>query len=206
MATIPGIEEFVAAARGHAERRAKDESPGRGGATREYEVLLGDTPHHVRVTGADGRYEVRVGDLLFHVDSRRLGGGRVRSLLVNDRSIDAEVEPDGPNRWQVALGGHELAVEVRDRLAAQLARQMGGTRRRTGPEVVTSPMPGLVVSIHVNPGDVVPAGGAVAVVEAMKMQNELTAHHGGRVSEVRASPGQAVESGQALVVIVPENA
>jgi len=203
MAAIPEIDEFIEAARRAAEAAGLS-GAATSGMTRDYEVMLGETPHHVRVSGADGRYEIRVGELVFCVDARRLPGGRGRSLLVNDRSVDAEIEPDGPNRYRVDVRGHELTLEVRDRLAAQLARRTGSVRRRAGPEIVASPMPGLVVSINVAPGDVVPAGHAVAVVEAMKMQNELTAHHGGRVTEVRVEPGQAVDSGQALVVFEPE--
>src|SRR5262245_34050356 len=119
MAAIPEIDEFLEAAR-RAAATAASGGEAAGGMIREYEVLLGETPHHVRISGAGGQYEIRVGDLVFRVDSRRLPGGRGRSLLVNDRSFDAEIEPDGPNRYRVDVGGHELALEVRDRLAAQL--------------------------------------------------------------------------------------
>jgi biotin carboxyl carrier protein len=62
-------------------------------------------------------------------------------------------------------------------------------------------MPGLVVALRVQPGDVVAPGQAVVVIEAMKMQNELTAQHGGVVSEVLVSERQSVAAGQALMRI-----
>ncbi|TMQ73025.1 MAG: hypothetical protein E6K80_01200 [Candidatus Eisenbacteria bacterium] len=64
-------------------------------------------------------------------------------------------------------------------------------------------MPGLVVALKVKPGDVVAAGQSVAVVEAMKMQNELPARHGGVVREVLVEERDSVSAGQALVRLAP---
>ena len=60
-------------------------------------------------------------------------------------------------------------------------------------------MPGMVVQVAVAEGDVVDAGDRIAVVEAMKMENELRATAASRVAKVRVSPGQAVEKDQVLV-------
>ena len=60
-------------------------------------------------------------------------------------------------------------------------------------------MPGLVVAFRVRPGERVAAGQAVVVIEAMKMQNELTARHGGVVAEVLARPGDSVSAHQVLL-------
>ena len=47
------------------------------------------------------------------------------------------------------------------------------------------------------------AGQVICVVEAMKMENEITAHFAGRVTELSVEPGQAVSSGQAICVVEP---
>jgi biotin carboxyl carrier protein len=62
-------------------------------------------------------------------------------------------------------------------------------------------MPGKVIALPVVAGDIVRAGQTVAIVEAMKMQNELTAEREGRVKEIRVAAGQVVESGEILVVL-----
>ena len=62
-------------------------------------------------------------------------------------------------------------------------------------------MPGKVVRLLVQPGDVVEAGQGLVVVEAMKMQNEMKCAHAGTVREVRAAAGDTVAAGQVLVVI-----
>jgi biotin carboxyl carrier protein len=64
-------------------------------------------------------------------------------------------------------------------------------------------MPGLVIAIKVKLGDTVEPGQAVAVVEAMKMQNELAARRGGVVSEVLVAERASVSAGQALMKLRP---
>jgi len=69
----------------------------------------------------------------------------------------------------------------------------------TGPRPVRAPMPGLVVRVEVSLGDVITAGQGVAIVEAMKMENELTADGEGRVSAILVAEGDTVERDQVLV-------
>jgi biotin carboxyl carrier protein len=64
-------------------------------------------------------------------------------------------------------------------------------------------MPGIVVAIRVRPGERVEPGQSVAVIEAMKMQNELLAHRGGVVSEVLVAERATVGAGQVLLKLGP---
>jgi biotin carboxyl carrier protein len=74
-----------------------------------------------------------------------------------------------------------------------------------GPEPIRAPMPGLVVKVEVEEGDLVEAGGGLLVVEAMKMENELTATVAGRVGKIHAVAGQTVEKGEVLMdMLLPE--
>jgi biotin carboxyl carrier protein len=67
------------------------------------------------------------------------------------------------------------------------------------PVMIRSPIPGRVVKILVKPGDKLAAGQTAVVLEAMKMENELSAPRAGTVTEVRCREGTAVEAGQDLV-------
>jgi biotin carboxyl carrier protein len=62
-------------------------------------------------------------------------------------------------------------------------------------------MPGLVVRVLCAAGDAVEAGQPLVVLQAMKMENELSLPRGGHVSTVSTAPGQTVEQGQVLVVV-----
>jgi acetyl-CoA/propionyl-CoA carboxylase, biotin carboxylase, biotin carboxyl carrier protein len=70
-----------------------------------------------------------------------------------------------------------------------------------GTDVVTSPMQGTVLEVKVADGDAVEAGAVICIVEAMKMENEVTAHRSGLVAELAVAPGESVTIGQAICVI-----
>ena len=70
-----------------------------------------------------------------------------------------------------------------------------------GPGDVTAPMPGVVASIEVAPGQTVSAGQRVVVLDAMKMSMPVVATRGGTVTRVLVKPGDTVEGGQPLVTV-----
>jgi acetyl-CoA/propionyl-CoA/long-chain acyl-CoA carboxylase, biotin carboxylase, biotin carboxyl carrier protein len=72
----------------------------------------------------------------------------------------------------------------------------------TGSGAVTSPMQGTVLDVKVADGDVVEAGQVICIVEAMKMENEVTAHRAGVVAELAVGAGQPVTAGQRICTIV----
>ncbi len=87
--------------------------------------------------------------------------------------------------------------------AQRAAPRVGGKQKGAsgGGNDVVSPMHGVVVEIKVMPGDTVSEGQVVAIVEAMKMMNEIRAHKAGTASAVHAKPGDTVEAQAPLVTI-----
>ena len=68
-------------------------------------------------------------------------------------------------------------------------------------EAVSAPMPGTIVKVNVAQGQAVKAGDVLCVLEAMKMENDITAPKDGTVTQVVAAKGASVSTGDALVVI-----
>ena len=68
-------------------------------------------------------------------------------------------------------------------------------------KAVTSPLPGVIIGVKVNVGDVVKPGQVVAVLEAMKMENDIEAEFGGTVTAVNVAKGDSVLEGAAIVTI-----
>jgi acetyl-CoA/propionyl-CoA carboxylase, biotin carboxylase, biotin carboxyl carrier protein len=120
---------------------------------------------------------------------------------VRDEARPVAVEVDG-KRFDVtvSLPEHPGRARLRARRAALEERAAAG---HGGSEVVRSPMQGTVLSVGVAEGDSVSAGDLLAVVEAMKMENEIVAHHAGTVEAVSVTPGDQVTKGQALVEVSP---
>ncbi|WOI54906.1 acetyl/propionyl/methylcrotonyl-CoA carboxylase subunit alpha [Palleronia sp. LCG004] len=73
-----------------------------------------------------------------------------------------------------------------------------------GEDVVTAPMPGLVRTLHVAPGDAVEAGDPLAVLEAMKMEHVLRAGRSGEIAKIMVEEGAQVSAGDALLRLAEE--
>ncbi len=71
-------------------------------------------------------------------------------------------------------------------------------------EAVVSPMQGTVLAVEVAEGDEMREGQVICVVEAMKMENEITAHRSGRVTGLSVAPGEPVTTGQVICVVAQE--
>ena len=157
---------------------------------------------------AEVTFRTEGGKLVLETDGRhieadfvRLPDGEVYSLLIDGRSHVVRVAPAGDG-LEVELRGVIMPVEVKHPLEKML-QASGAARVASRGETVSAPMPGVVVALRVKPGDVVHAGQAVVVVEAMKMQNELAVLHDGVVSEVLVAERAAVSAGQALIRLTP---
>jgi acetyl/propionyl-CoA carboxylase alpha subunit len=122
----------------------------------------------------------------------------VARLVGPDRSITALVEGTGAD-WVVTILGRRIPVIVRSWRERMLAEAEIEGRAHAGPLAVTATLPGLVLSVGVEPGDEVAEGSPLLTIEAMKMQNEVRAPRAGRILEVSVTPGQAVATGAALL-------
>ncbi|MCD8139544.1 MAG: biotin/lipoyl-binding protein [Planctomycetaceae bacterium] len=74
----------------------------------------------------------------------------------------------------------------------------------TGPvtgDAINSPMPGTVLKVNVNVGDMVKAGQVVMVLEAMKMENDIPAPRDGKVAQIIAAKGTTVDTGAPLLTL-----
>lgn len=122
-------------------------------------------------------------------------------LLKNGKNHRAELlEADFSSRtFRLRVNGSVFSIHVADqyeRLVKQLGLTIGGVQKMN---TVKAPMPGLVLSLLVEPGQAVEKGDPLLILEAMKMENVLKAIGDGRVKSVHVSIGQAVDKGQLLL-------
>jgi len=94
--------------------------------------------------------------------------------------------------YELIHGGARALVTVRSRQAAELAALMPEKVAADTSKYLLCPMPGLVVSINVAQGQEVKAGETLAVVEAMKMENVLSAERDGTIKTVNAKKGDSL--------------
>jgi biotin carboxyl carrier protein len=115
-------------------------------------------------------------------------------------SYEFAIERKARGRHVVRVDGQVVPVTL---LVPGRGRSGSATARANavGPIEIVSPMPGRIVKVLVKAGDAVVARQGLAVVEAMKMENELRAPRDGTVAEVRVREGAPVEANVVLVVL-----
>ena len=141
------------------------------------------------------------------VDGERLdvsltpvAGTPVRLVRIGEQ-VHRVVARRGNSRgaWLLDVDGTRVEAEALDERMRAIKDLTAATAKASGPAPLVAPMPGLVVRIAVAVGDTVAAGQGLAVIEAMKMENELRASAAGVVTAIRVSAGQAVEKGAVLI-------
>ena len=109
------------------------------------------------------------------------------------------VEVDG-RRVRVKV----LRPEPPQRALARRRRERAAAHAAGGSDAVVSPMQGTVLDVKVADGDAVEAGAVICIVEAMKMENEVTAHRTGVVTALAVAAGDPVAIGQSVCVIAAD--
>jgi pyruvate carboxylase subunit B len=116
-------------------------------------------------------------------------------------TAEFEVEVEG-EVFKVRVTGAGMTVAPAAAAAsAAPATPSASPTPRTGEGTVIAPMQGLIVKIPIKPGDDVKLGDVVAVLEAMKMQNDIVTTVAGKVLEVYVSEGQVVGPSQPLLAV-----
>lgn len=165
--------------------------------------------YFVEVNGREHEVELveRLGELLVAVDSKALeldycevdDQGQV-SLLCGQDSYAVSIESASQNEFSITIAGHlyEVAIEDERERAAHAAERESASRGG----VLKSVMSGVVVELLVEQGSAVEVGQPLLILEAMKMQNEISAEFAGRVEALHVAAGDAVGSGAKLITIV----
>ncbi len=118
-------------------------------------------------------------------------GEPVWSGIVRDKDVNVHVRPI-LNGYDLSYRGIHAPVRVYTRREAELAALMPEKAAADMSKFLLCPMPGLVKAINVEPGAEVKAGDALAVVEAMKMENILRAERDGKVTKINAKAGDSL--------------
>jgi len=140
-------------------------------------------------------------------------------VKVNGKSFDVEVSDFSGGSADVTVNGTQYAIEIEETggaVAAPVAKAAAAAPVKaaapaapaSGPvsiaaagatDVISAPMPGVIMDITVKPGDKVAAGDIVCALEAMKMKNMIRSTREGTVASVEVSEGQRVPFGAVII-------
>lgn len=125
--------------------------------------------------------------------------GNLADVTVNGVSYQVEMENAMPAAAPVQAA--PVAAPVAAPQAAPVQAAAPAAKPAGEGKPVTSPLPGVIIEVSVKEGETVAAGQKVAVLEAMKMENEIQADRAGVVTKINVSKGDSVLEGAAIVTI-----
>jgi biotin carboxyl carrier protein len=149
--------------------------------------------------------EILVDDAPLEIDLESIDGGFHYSLLAGAASYEVFVEHCDDVCF-VNIEGLRYQVRVQEETLRLQEVRAGQPTLGMGVAEVKSPMPGVVVAVLVEEGQPVRTGEGLAILEAMKMENEIRAPLTGVVEQVNVIPGQRVSQEESLVQIGPATA
>ena len=141
-------------------------------------------------------YKFKINGKDFHVAVNGISGTKA-DVTVNGVNYDVELENAMAPVQQAAPAQTAPVAPVASAPKAQAA----APAHATGGKAITSPLPGVIISVDVKEGSVVKRGQKVAVIEAMKMENDILADADGTVTAVHVSKGDTVAEDAKIVTI-----
>jgi biotin carboxyl carrier protein len=150
------------------------------------------------------RYKIAIGDSKFDIEVGAIQAGTAE-VAVNGKSYRGNIE----NYAEIAAGRglrplktSPATPRTTNMSAAQpLIAPATDMSMIPGGGAVVAPIPGLILKINVKIGDAVGAGQVVAIMEAMKMENNISSNISGIVTAIRAAEGAQVTTGDVIMVI-----
>lgn len=126
-----------------------------------------------------------------------------RKVNVDGENFEVSMEKEG-DFWKVEVEGKIFSIKVDGSKGGSLSpRKKKGARKAKRSGVVSSSIPGKIISISVSQDEFVSEGDVIMILEAMKMQNEIQAPISGKITELNCEPGDSIEANSPLMVIEP---
>jgi propionyl-CoA carboxylase alpha chain len=167
---------------------------------KSFHYIIDGTTHDVTLIEESGRTLVRIDGRELEVRALPISP-HCLSLIIDGRTVTVYQADAGDHRY-VGLSGRQFVLQRTDRSSADPSSPRA--QESQADASLCSPMPGQVVKILVHEGDVVNKDQTVAIVEAMKMENELRAFCRARVKKISAQAGGLVDAGQVIVELEAE--
>ena len=159
-------------------------------------ITVDDRPHEAVVSeNEDGSLDIEIEGETFHVEARTGAAGK---RAVNVQTDGGVYKVERLDLRQVLVDGTPSTYRIDSVLSGKATAQVPTTGLDVRP-----PMPGRVVRLMVKEGDTVEEGTISGVLEAMKMQNEVTSPASGVVRRILVSEGDTVDADQVLLQLGP---
>ena len=166
----------------------------------EFEFLLNDVMQKISLEKKDGFYAFFDGQQTYKADIQRISPHQI-SILIDDASSRVYFAKDKESRYFVLIDGQQFVVKESTEEVESF--RSGEEKTAEGTLLIKAPMPGKVIKICVSEKEDVRKNQTLAIVEAMKMENEIKALVDGTIKEIHVSAGDLVDSEMPLIELEP---
>ena len=196
LAGVAAVVDRIQAQRGAA---VKGKMPGHVALVQDdCVVMLNRKPMALTLSGAGSDFVVEAAGRRIGVETGWAPGDPLFHAKVDGQPVVVQVDAVGPG-WRLILEGGQADVLVLTPRQAELYALMPVKAAPDTSKFLLSPMPGLLASVAVAEGQEIKAGEALAVVEAMKMENVLRAVRDGTVKTLHAKAGDSLRVDQKII-------
>lgn len=160
------------------------------------------------VTPAENKYEI------FNPFSEELkiNGKKVEIKIFEDeagftyleykgKKYLAEIIEKNQNKYTVLLNGVSYSFTIESPISYSRRKYLEKYKQASKTESITAPMPGKIIELLVDENTAVKEGDAILILEAMKMQNEISSHVSGTVKKINVKAGDTVAKDEVLMEI-----
>jgi biotin carboxyl carrier protein len=165
----------------------------------EFEFLLNDVLQKISLEKKENHFVFSDGKKTYEADIQYISPFQI-SILIDGISTRVHMAKDEGNRYFL-IDGQQFVV--REPTEEKEGFRKGEERTPEGTLLVKAPMPGKVIKVSVSENEEVRKNQTLAIVEAMKMENEIKASVDGTIKEIHVSAGDLVDSEMPLIELEP---
>lgn len=141
--------------------------------------------------------QISIGKQLFTTSLTWLYQRCLFECQINDHLIIGKVQAK-EGKFYLTIQGQQFLAFIERKRIWSLFKHLPQQKPDTNAHLIRSPMPGVLLSLHITVGDKVKQGQAIAIIEAMKMENTLKAPAEGIITEIIANPGESLLKSQVI--------
>jgi biotin carboxyl carrier protein len=163
----------------------------------EFEFIVNDEPRKISLEKKEDGYQIADGEKTVKADIQSISP-HVLSLMIDGRSYLVYIVRDKEKKY-IYIDGQQFIVQEPGRETKSF--HAGEEKAQEGTLLITAPMPGKVIKIHVVEQQEVRKNQTLAIVEAMKMENDIKSSVEGFVKKIFVSVGELVDSEKPLIAL-----
>lgn len=123
-----------------------------------------------------------------------------RKVIVDDEEYNVELKKKGSS-WKVKIRNREFTVKIEGDKNKSIKENKKRKKTKIGNGTISSSIPGKIISVNIDIGDLVNEGDVLVILEAMKMQNEIVSPIKGIVKNINCKTGDSIDANVPLIIV-----